>query len=129
MGTRSFATFLMLLVAGLTLPFIVGAQEWLNFVGGTLLLLDTYVFWSTIVLAAVAVGLVLHNASKMRGGVFGSALKLFGFGMALSLLGYLSTQYVQHVPGGLGDFLSDTFFILGYVLMAVAASKLAKAIG
>jgi hypothetical protein len=109
-------------------PFVASASDWLLYTGGTQTLLDTYVFWSTIVLAGVAIGLVFSNAAKMKGGVFGSTLCLFGSGMLVTFLGYLVMSFANVLPDLLKDLLPDVLFIIGYVLMAIAASRLARAI-
>lgn len=116
-------------MGGAFLPSVVSAQEWISYVGGTLSILDVYIFWSTIVLAIVAIGMVFSNAIKMKGGVFATVLNFFGSGMTVTFLGYITMTCPFLRDISFAGLLSDILFIIGYVLMAIAASRLASAIG
>ena len=129
-----FYKITMVLTSGMlsfvAFPLLAGAQqEWASYTSDTLSILDVYIFWSTIVLALVAIGMVFSNAAKMKGGAFATVLNLFGSGMVVTFLGYLTMLFPALLPAFFGGLLSDILFIVGYVLMAIAASRLARAIG
>lgn len=92
-------------------------------------ILETYALTSVIVVACVTSIVVLRSARKMKGGVFGTVLNFFGLGMVAVLAGYIMTNYPALISFNDNGLVAYVLFILGYVLMAVAATKLSSAIG
>ncbi len=86
--------------------------------------------WATIIIAFATSVMVWRGGRQMHGGVFGSVLTYFSIGMTLIFLGYVaSAPFAENVLSSLYLKLAhDSFFIVGYILMGLAASKLLKAI-
>lgn len=90
--------------------------------------LQTYALGSAVIVAFATSMIVFGNARKMRGGVFGKVLNYFGVGMVFVLLGFVANAFPNMVPINDSGVVSNILFIVGYVLMAVSASKLSRAI-
>ena len=90
--------------------------------------LQAYVLISAVIIAIVATIVVFRNARKMKGGVFGSVLNFFGIGMVAILLGFISDSELSFLPVDDVNVVGNILFIVGYILMAVAAVKMSKAI-
>lgn len=117
------------------LPFVNDSQSILTDLAlrvsdQTMLVLHVYVLASAILVSAITTGLVFKNARQMKGGVFGTVLQYFGVGMLLILLGFLvgSLSFGATVYAFVAQALHATFYIIGYVIMAIAAHKLLVAI-
>ena len=90
--------------------------------------LQTYALISAIIVAGATSFIVFRNARKMRGGIFGTVLNYFGIGMIVVLGGFVVEAYPSLIPVGEVGTVTNILFIIGYILMAVAATKLSKAI-
>ncbi len=97
---------------------------------GTLVILNSYSLISAILIAIVTSILVAVNARKMKGGVFGTVLNYFSVGMFLVLAGFIagSVPFWSSDYGGMIKVFHDVFYIIGYILMAVAAHKMFRVI-
>jgi hypothetical protein len=93
--------------------------------------LQTYALVSMVVVAVATSIIVFRNARKMKGGIFGKVLNYFGVGMAIVFLGYLVETQSSFIPmfsDADASTLANIMLIFGYILMAVAATKLSRAI-
>ncbi|MCK5590917.1 MAG: hypothetical protein KAI72_03075 [Candidatus Pacebacteria bacterium] len=90
--------------------------------------LQAYALISAVIIAIVATIVVFRNARKMKGGVFGSVLNFFGIGMVAMLLGFISDSELSFLPVDDVNVVGNILFIVGYILMAIAAVKMSKAI-
>lgn len=85
--------------------------------------------WSTIIIMLVTTGMVWIGGRKMHGGVFGTVLTLFSMGMTLIVLGFVTElSFVAKIPILYLKLTHDSLYIVGYILMGIAASKLLKVI-
>ncbi len=85
--------------------------------------------WSTIIVMFVTCAMVWMGARQMRGGVFGTVLTYFSVGMMLVVLGFVSgLPLTENAPSLYLKLTHDSLYIIGYILMGIAASKLLKAI-
>ncbi len=85
--------------------------------------------WSTIIIMFVTSAMVWIGARQMRGGVFGIVLTYFSIGMTLVVLGFVSgLPLTENIPSLYLKLTHDSLYIIGYILMGIAASKLLKAI-
>ncbi|MCK5095742.1 MAG: hypothetical protein KAR24_00075 [Candidatus Pacebacteria bacterium] len=91
-------------------------------------ILKTYALGSALIIAAATSIIVFRNARKMRGGVFGKVLNYFGVGMTVVLIGYTIGEYPSLIPIEDVSTVDNALFIIGYILMAIAATKMARAI-
>jgi hypothetical protein len=90
--------------------------------------LQMYVFTSVVIIAVVTNIVVFGAARRMKGGVFGTALNYFGVGMVSVLVGFiLNNIYSTTTQQGVLIF-TNALFIIGYIAMAFAATKLSNAI-
>ena len=92
-------------------------------------ILQAYALLSTIIVAVVAIIVVFRNAGKMRGGIFGVVLNYFGIGMVVILFGFIIGPRSALLLTGSVNTISNILFIIGYILMAIAAVRLSRAIG
>ena len=90
--------------------------------------LQTYALGSALVVAIVTSIVVFRNARKMKGGVFGKVLNYFGIGMMVVLVGHVIDAHPSLIPMEDVSTVDNTLFIIGYILMAIAATKMARAI-
>lgn len=121
-------TYALLLAALLLSPLSAMAADYL-IPDSTLTILNSYSLVSAILVGLATSILVLINARKMKGGVFGSVLNQFALGMFFVLVGFLLVS----IPWQIGSPIivktaHDVLYILGYIIMAVAANKLLRAI-
>ena len=85
--------------------------------------------WSTIIVMFVTSAMVWIGGRQMHGGVFGTVLTYFSIGMTLIVFGFVSgLPLTENVPSLYLKLTHDSLYIVGYVLMGIAASKLLKAI-
>lgn len=92
-------------------------------------LLDSISLWSTLIVAFVTSAMVWIGGRKMHGGVFGRVLMYFSLGMTSVFLGFLTeVPWVSMVPELYLKLIHGSLYIIGYVLMGIAASKLLKVI-
>lgn len=86
--------------------------------------------WSTLIIALSASVLVWMGGRKMRGGVFGSVLTFFSIGMTLVFLGFTTEipWLEEQFPQFYLKLTHDSLYIMGYILMVVAANRLLKVI-
>jgi len=85
--------------------------------------------WSTLIIAFITSAMVWLGGRKMHGGVFGSVLTFFSLGMTLVFLGFATEvpwfDKINHLHL---KVIHNSLYIIGYVLMGHAASKLLKVI-
>jgi hypothetical protein len=91
-------------------------------------ILQSYTAVSVIVVGVLTIAVVMRNARLMKGGVFGSVLGYFSIGMIFVFTGYLTDAYPDILPFKDAGVLNHSLFILGFLCMAYAASKLSRAI-
>ncbi len=85
--------------------------------------------WSTIIIMVVTSAMVWIGGRQMRGGVFGTVLTYFSAGMVLVVLGFVSgLPLTEKIPSLYLKLTHDSLYLVGYILMGIAASKLLKAI-
>ncbi len=86
--------------------------------------------WATLIIAFATSVMVWWGGRQMHGGVFGRVLMYFSVGMTLIFLGYVAgAPFAENWMSSLYLKLAhDSLFILGYISMGIAASKLLKAI-
>ena len=92
-------------------------------------LLEMVSLWSTLVIAFVTSAMVWVGGRHMHGGIFGSVLTYFSFGMTLVFLGFATeVPWFKNIDGLYLKMIHDSLYIIGYIFMGVAASKLLKVI-
>jgi hypothetical protein len=80
--------------------------------------------WSMLIVAFATSMMVWVGGRQMHGGVFGSVLTYFSVGMFLIFLGAATNiSWLQSVQGLYLKLAHDSLFIVGYILMGIAASK------
>ncbi len=85
--------------------------------------------WSMLIVAFATSMMVWVGGRQMHGGVFGSVLTYFSIGMFLIFLGAATNiSWLQNIQGLYLKLVHDSLFIVGYIMMGVAANKLHKAI-
>ena len=101
----------------------------------TLLVLDesglfsSISLWSMLVVAFATSAMVWVGGRKMHGGVLGQVLTYFSIGMSLIFVGIvLEIPSFYSVSPLYMKLVHDSLFIMGYIVMGVAASKLLKVI-
>lgn len=120
------------------LPVIVSAQE--ASLDGTLVKLALFEdqskmfemlsLWSTLIIAFVTSAMVWIGGRRMHGGVFGSVLTYFSLGMTLVFFGFATEVPWFHsmIDELYLKLIHDSLYIIGYILMGVAANKLLRVI-
>lgn len=92
-------------------------------------MLEMISLWSTLLVAFATSSMVWIGGRKMHGGVFGSVLNFFSIGMTLIFLGFATeVPWFQTFDHLYLKMVHDSLYIIGYVLMGIAASKLLKVI-
>lgn len=92
-------------------------------------LLESLSLWSTLIVAFVTSAMVWIGGRKMHGGVLGSVLTLFSVGMTLIFFGFVTqVPWLQKIDPLYLKMTHDSLYIIGYILMGLAASKLLKVI-
>ncbi len=85
--------------------------------------------WSTIIIMFATSAMVWMGGRQMKGGVFGTVLTYFSVGMTLVVLGFVSgLPFMENTQSLYLKITHDSLYIIGYILMGIAASKLLKAI-
>lgn len=82
--------------------------------------------WSAIIVAFAASVMVFVNARSMKGGIFGTVLNYFAVGMILILGSFLVASLNVFGTEGIAKTANNILFILGYIIMALAANKLSQ---
>lgn len=85
--------------------------------------------WSAIIVAFAASVMVFMNARSMKGGVFGTVLNYFAVGMILILGSFVVVSLNIFGSEGFAKTANNILFILGYIIMALAANKLSQIAG
>ena len=93
-------------------------------------LFSSIALWSTIIIAFATTAMVWNGGREMRGGVLGMVLNYFSAGMAVIFLGFATEipQIGKIVPSLYVSITHSSLFIIGYILMGIAASKLLEVI-
>lgn len=121
----------------ITLPSVVFAEETFLYNTWQALvtfednskLLESISLWSTLIIAFVTSMMVWSGSRKMHGGVFGSVLTFFSIGMTLIFLGAVTqVPLFQNIDPLYLKMTHDSLYIIGYIMMGFAASKLLKVI-
>ena len=115
-------------ILGLFLPGVLFAQGVYVDYSNTYSILNMYSFLSVILIGAITSIIVLVNAKKMSGGIFGDALGYFGVGMLVMLAGITVSLGVAFFSEETIGIVGNLFYIIGYILMAIAADKIRKII-
>jgi len=85
--------------------------------------------WATLIVAFATSAMVWIGGRRMHGGVFGSVLNFFSIGMTLVFLGFATeVPWFQGIDHLYLKMIHDSLYIIGYVMMGVAANKLLKVI-
>lgn len=82
--------------------------------------------WSAIIVSCVASIMVFGNARSMKGGIFGVVLSYFAFGMVFILGSFVVVSMNAFDSEGFAKTANNILFILGYIIMALAANKLSR---
>ena len=85
--------------------------------------------WSAIIVAFAASIMVFVNARSMKGGVFGAVLNYFAIGMVFILASFVVVSLNVFGFEGFAKTTNNILFILGYIIMALAANKLSQIAG
>ena len=120
----------------LVVPSITFAEGGLNdtlqallVVDDTSKMLEMISLWATLIVAFTTSMMVWVGGRHMHGGVFGNVLTFFSIGMTLIFLGFATeVPWFQNFDRLYLKMVHDSLYIIGYVLMGVAASKLLKVI-
>ena len=81
--------------------------------------------WSVLIISLATSIMVWVGGRKMHGGVLGNVLTLFSVGMTLIFLSAATAiPWVQNLSYLYTKMVHDLFFISGFILMGLAASKL-----
>lgn len=92
-------------------------------------LLEMISLWATLIVAFVTSAMVWVGGRHMHGGVFGNVLTFFSIGMTLIFLGFATeVPWFQNFDRLYLKMIHDSLYVVGYVLMGVAASRLLKVI-
>lgn len=119
---------LITIVSSLLLPSVLFAQTTPASYSNAYSILNMYSFISVVAIGVITSTIVLINAKKMGGGVFGDALGYFGIGMLVVLAGIVVSLGIAIFSKQSMGILGNIFYIIGYVLMAIAADKIRKVI-
>jgi len=85
--------------------------------------------WSMLIVAFVTSAMVWVGGRKMHGGVLGQVLTYFSIGMSLVFVGIvLEMPWFSNISPLYLKLVHDSLFIVGYIVMGIAASKLLKVI-
>lgn len=123
-------------LAILAVPAITFAEGGLNGTLQTLItiednskMLEMISLWATLIVAFATSMMVWVGGRHMHGGVFGSVLTFFSIGMTLIFLGFATeVPWFEKFDRLYLKMIHDSLYIIGYVLMGIAASKLLKVI-
>ncbi len=110
------------------MPSILFAEESSSGYSNAYFILNAYSFLSVLIIGIITSVIVLVNAKKMSGGIFGDALGYFGIGMLVMLAGIVVSLSVSMSAGQSIGVVGNMFYIIGYILMAIAADKIRKII-
>lgn len=94
---------------------------------GVISILMIYSLISAVVLGIVTSIVVIINGRRMKGGIVGGALNYLGIGMFIVLVGSVSVFFPAYIPAYFQGVLPNILNTIGYVVMAIAASKLLNA--
>ena len=121
--------------AALTLPAVLFAQadggvmQALVGIEDQSKMLEIVSLWSMLVIAFATSIMVWVGGRKMHGGVFGKVLTYFSIGMTAIFFGIIAeTPWVQVIDQLYLKMIHDSLYIIGYIMMGIAASKLLKVI-
>lgn len=85
----------------------------------------SYTLWIAIIIGIVGSLVTFYYSQQMGGSTVGGILRLFGLGMLVVVLGFLSVV-VAWAAAPIQKVVHDLLFILGYLLMLAGASRLKK---
>lgn len=118
----------LLFLTALLLPGVAfaGSHSDVSYYSGPILILTFYSVVSAVTLGIITSVIVIINGRRMKGGVFGSALKYLGIGMFIVLMGTVVSFSPALVPQYLQGTLPSILNTIGYVIMAIAANNILK---
>lgn len=95
----------------------------------TATILNYYTFASALFVGITTSILVFLNSRKMKGGIFGTVLRYFSFGMILLLISFMINSFGNPSASEIDTtkIVQDVLFIVSYTTMAIASSKLSSA--
>lgn len=115
------------ILTGILFPGILFAQSQIPIdYAGPISILTFYSLISAVALGVVTSIIVLINGRRMKGGILGGALTSLGIGMFIVLAGTITYLFPSLVPGGMQGVFPNILNTVGYVVMAIAASRLLK---
>ena len=109
-------------------PYCVFAAEVADETEGASLILQSYTFWSSVIIALMAIISIFVIAKKMKGGVFGETLNLFAIGMFCILSGYIIESVPELSSIVFLGTMSDIVFIIGFLFMAMAGNLMSRVV-
>lgn len=124
-------------IVGLAVPSVVFAQTYgsssaiqtLIDLEDSSRLFEAISLWAALIVAFATTAMVWIGGRKMQGGVFGNVFTFFSVGMFLVFLGLLvSTPWFDRVDHLYLKMAHDSFSIVGYIFMGLAANKLLKVV-
>lgn len=120
-----------LFIGAVFIPFVAFAGmadtlvQFVNYEG----VFESISLWSTIVIAFTTSIMVWTLGRKMHGGVLGKVLVYFSIGMTLIFFGFATeVPWFQNLPHIYLKLAHDSLYIVGYILMGIAATKLLNVI-
>lgn len=106
-----------------------GALQTLIAIEDSSKVLEMVSLWSLLIIAFATSAMVWNGGRKMQGGVFGSVLNYFSIGMTLVFLGFATEiPLLQGIDQLSLKMVHNSLYIIGYVMMGIAANKLLKVI-
>ncbi|OHA81105.1 MAG: hypothetical protein A2675_00800 [Candidatus Yonathbacteria bacterium RIFCSPHIGHO2_01_FULL_51_10] len=90
----------------------------------TTAILNSYSFWSFVIVAVGTSVLVFLTAMRMKGGLFSKVLYYFGAGMVLIFLGYILVSVPVCAASPYSKIVHDMLYLVAYLLMALGANRL-----
>ncbi len=117
---------IIMVTISLFMPSVLFAEVSSSGYSNAYFILNMYSFLSVLIIGIITSVIVLINARKMSGGIFGDALGYFGVGMLVMLAGIVVSLGVAMFSGQSIGVVGNMFYIIGYILMAVAADKIRK---
>jgi|SRR3989344_119643 len=102
-------------------PFVVSAQD----SAGPTTFAGSYTLWIAIIIGIIGSLMVFYYSQQMGDSTVGGILRLFGGGMFIVVLGFISVA-VAWADAPIQKIVHDLLFILGYFLMLAGATRLKK---
>jgi hypothetical protein len=117
---------LSLLLSLLSPSILFANSQYTDGYSNAISILMFYSVVSAVALGIVTSIIVIINGRRMKGGIFGGALKYLGIGMLIVLAGTVASIFPSLTPQYLDGVLPSILSTVGYVTMAIAATKILK---